>query len=312
MALPSRLSLLLNYLGVHISSKLTWNECIDITSKKASQTLNFVKRNFSSCPTISVSSVTKHLWDLSWSMLPQYGTTVSKATSTKSNRFSGTLHVSPVVITDGYLLWQPCCGRCSGIHFSNDELAAGSWCCTESEMVSSPYLLQPTLNQFPSAPEGSKRDVQIQCNTGTYSQTIFPSASRLWNILPVDICQLSHDSFKTHLSSFHFIWAPDYVLFLPRDAMHARYKPLACVCLSVCLSVSLHVTSRSSTKTDKRSITQTTTHDSPGTQVFWRQRSPRNSTGSPPTGRQMQIGWVEIGDFRQITGYIYKFFKSTM
>jgi len=49
------------------------------------------------------------------------------------------------------------------------------------------------------------RYVQIQCNTGTYSQTIFPSASRLWNTLPVDICQLSPDSFKTHLSSFHFI-----------------------------------------------------------------------------------------------------------
>ena len=64
-----------------------------------------------------------------------------------------------------------------------------------------------------------------------------------------------------------------------------------CVCLSVCLSVSLYVTSRSSTKTDKRSITQTTTHDSPGTQVFWRQRSPRNSTGSPPT-RAPNADWV--------------------
>jgi len=42
--------------------------------------------------------------------------------------------------------------------------------------------------------------VQIQCNTGTYSRTFFPSAIRLWITLPVDICQLSEspDSFKTH------------------------------------------------------------------------------------------------------------------
>ena len=57
--------------------------------------------------------------------------------------------------------------------------------------------------------------------------------------------------------------------FLPRDAMHPRYYPWACVCL--CPSVSVRppsVTSRSSTKTAKRRITQTTLHDSPGTLVF--------------------------------------------
>ena len=35
-----------------------------------------------------------------------------------------------------------------------------------------------------------------------------------------------------------------------------------------CLSVSVSITSRSSTKTAKRRITQTTPHDSPGTLVF--------------------------------------------
>ena len=53
---------------------------------------------------------------------------------------------------------------------------------------------------------------------------------------------------------------------------------------SVCLSVSPSVTSRCSTKTAKRRITQTTPHDTPKTLVFWCQRSPRNSTGSPLTG----------------------------
>jgi len=55
------------------------------------------------------------------------------------------------------------------------------------------------------------------------------------------------------------------------------------VAMGLCLSVSvcLSVTSRCSTKTAKRRITQTTPHDSPGTLVFWYQRSTRNSTGSP-------------------------------
>ena len=50
--------------------------------------------------------------------------------------------------------------------------------------------------------------------------------------------------------------------------------------VSVCLSV----TSRCSTKTAKRRITQTTPHDSPGTLVFLNQKSPRNSTGVTPYG----------------------------
>ena len=48
--------------------------------------------------------------------------------------------------------------------------------------------------------------------------------------------------------------------------------------VSVCLSV----TSRSSTKTAKHMITQTTPHDTPGNLVYWCQRSPRNSTGVTP------------------------------
>jgi len=98
-------------------------------------------------------AVLQNTWDLSWNTHHQYGSTVSDATSIKSNQFSGTLHILPVVITDGHLVWQPCCRSCSGIHSNNNELTAGSWCCTESELVSSPYLLQLTLNQLPSAPD---------------------------------------------------------------------------------------------------------------------------------------------------------------
>ena len=65
---------------------------------------------------------------------------------------------------------------------------------------------------------------------------------------------------------------PVFILFT------ARCYASAVLAMALCLSVSPSVTSRCSTKTAKRWITQTP-HDSPGTLVFWRQRSPRNSTG---------------------------------
>jgi len=85
------------------------------------------------------------------------------------------------------------------------------------------------------------------------------------------------------ISIFHSI-----ISYLLRTLFTARCYASAVLamglCLSVCLSVRPSVTSRSSTKTAKRRITQTTPHDSPGTLVFWSQRSPRNSTGVTPFG----------------------------
>ena len=67
-----------------------------------------------------------------------------------------------------------------------------------------------------------------------------------------------------------------------------------------------------STKTAKCRITKTTPHDSPGTLVFWRQRSPRNSTGvSPYGGAKCSWGGSESATFRQITGYISKTVQDT-
>ena len=69
-----------------------------------------------------------------------------------------------------------------------------------------------------------------------------------------------------------------------------------CLCLSV--------TSRSSTKTAKHRITQTTPHDSPGILVSGTKDLREIRPGSPLRGRRMQVGWVKIGDFWKISGYI--------
>ena len=68
------------------------------------------------------------------------------------------------------------------------------------------------------------------------------------------------------------------------------------VCLSVCLSVRLSVTSRSFTKVVKPKITLTTPYDSPGTVVFWRQNSSRNSNYITHNGAPKRSG---IGSHRR-------------
>ena len=75
-------------------------------------------------------------------------------------------------------------------------------------------------------------------------------------------------------------------------------------------SVRPSVTSQCTTKTAKRRITQTTPHDSPGILVFYAKDLREILPGQPVLGRQMQVGWVKIGDFRQITGYISKTVKD--
>ena len=65
--------------------------------------------------------------------------------------------------------------------------------------------------------------------------------------------------------------------FYPRTLACAG---ISCRRVSVCLSFRLSVTSRCSTDTTKRKITQTTPHVSPGNLVFWC-RKPRQNSESP-------------------------------
>jgi len=75
---------------------------------------------------------------------------------------------------------------------------------------------------------------------------------------------------------------------------HAMGMPCLCVSVCVCLSV----TSRSSTKTAKRRITQTTPHDSPGSLVFCIKDLRKIRPGSPPTGAPNAGG---VGQYRRLS-----------
>jgi len=81
----------------------------------------------------------------------------------------------------------------------------------------------------------------------------------------------------------------------------ARCYASAVLAMALCLSICLSVTNRCYIKMAKRRITQTTPHDSPGTLVFWCQRSPRYSTGVTPYGGT-KCRW---GGSKSATFYIY-------
>ena len=90
--------------------------------------------------------------------------------------------------------------------------------------------------------------------------------------------------------------------FLP-----ARRYASVVLAVTLCPSVRLSVTSRHCTKTAKRRITQTTPYDSPGTLVFdAKEISTKFQRGHLQQGRQIEMGYDQIGDFRPIFRYISK------
>ena len=112
-----------NYLGVNISSNLSWNTHVDTTAKKATQTLNFVRRNFSCCP----MSVREQCYKTLVRPQLEYASSVwdnpVKRNITKIEAVLRGLHVGTTSVRRAS---QPCYRSSSGTPFSCVELAAES------------------------------------------------------------------------------------------------------------------------------------------------------------------------------------------
>ena len=106
------------------------------------------------------------------------------------------------------------------------------------------------------------------------------------------MCHLLNGIFNDHAPNcqncfpfFQFLWV-QFLQNVHDWSSPNFYRAMLCIrgTSHGYVSVSVSVTSRCSTKMAKHRITQTKPHDSPETLVFWRQRSPRNSTGVTPYG----------------------------
>ena len=120
-------------------------------------------------------------------------------------------------------------------------------------------------------------------------------------VAQVDTSTTCWQLFCPDINTAHFYRA----MLCIRGTSHGPVSVCLCLCLSVCLSV------RCSTKTAKRRITQTTPHDTPRDSSFLVTKiSAKFDRGHPLRRRRMQVGWVKIGDFRYISGYISKTVKD--
>jgi len=103
------------------------------------------------------------------------------------------------------------------------------------------------------------------------------------------VTQMTHVTCSELLMVLWRVFVKIAPVMLKNSQIHF-YRAMLCIRgtshgpLSVRPSVCPSVTSWRSNKTAKRMITQTTPHNSPGTLVFWNQRSPRNSTEVTPYG----------------------------
>ena len=129
---------------------------------------------------------------------------VQRAIPPKLKLYSEARHVSPAMTTDVHPVSQPCYRNSIGTLFSSVERRAHCrvmmlyHICSGLVAIPASIYLQPTVVHTRGF-ETSYR--QIQCSISMGNQTFFLSAIRLWNTLPVDVCQLPPDSFKAQLNT---------------------------------------------------------------------------------------------------------------
>ena len=193
------------YIGLNISSKLSWNHHVDCVTKRATQTLNFVRRNFSACPL----HIREHCYTTLVRPQLEYASSVwdnniqchiNKLESVQRRAARFVCHdyrqTSSVTSMLQRLSWDSLQQR----HAHNRVWML--YRIRNGLVAIPPDHLKPTTV---ATRRHETRYMQIRCNTCMYSQTFFPSAVGLWNRVPSDTCYLAPDSFKLELSEINFI-----------------------------------------------------------------------------------------------------------
>ena len=110
------------------------------------------------------------------------------------------------------------------------------------------------------------------------------------------------------VQGFPSAWASEFqTIFTARCYASAVLAIWPCVCLSVCPSQVGVLLKRLNVGSDEQHHTIVQRDSS----FLMPKISAKFDRGHPLRGRQMQVGWVKIGDFRQITGFILKSNKKS-
>ena len=193
------------YLGATIHEKLQWNEHVDSTTKKANNSLAFLRRNIASCPKAIKSQCYKSLvrpileyaspaWD------PHTAQNINKleAVQRRAARFvtgdyRRTSSTSQMIAT---LCWPTLQQR-----RADAKLVLVHRIIHGHVEIQAPAYFRPTAL---TTRGHSLRYYLPFCRTDVYKHSFFPSGIRSWNQLPEEVASAqSLDAFRVGLGSLH-------------------------------------------------------------------------------------------------------------
>lgn len=189
------------YLGVTLSEKLSWNQHVDAVTKKANNSLAFLRRNLSSCPTHikaqcyeTLVRPTLEYASTVWDPYTQRNIKAVEAVQRRAARFvvgdyRNTSSPSQMIEDLG---WQSLQNR-----RSNAKLVMVYRITYGLVDIPAASFFHPTsLNTRGH----SLRYLVPYCRTDIYSHSFIPSGIRLWNQLPEDLVTApSLEAFKEGL-----------------------------------------------------------------------------------------------------------------
>ena len=191
------------YLGVTIADNLTWIAHVDATSKKANNSLAFLRRNLASCPrdikAQSYQGLVRPILEYastSWDPYTKSNIQQLEAVQRRAARFvTGdyrTTSSPSQMIAD--LGWEPLYQR-----RANFKLVMVYRITYGLIDIPAPLYLHPSAL---STRGHTLRYMIPYCRTDVYRNSFFPSAIRLWNQLPETIVAAQTlDDFKMGLAS---------------------------------------------------------------------------------------------------------------
>ncbi|MCG7874753.1 MAG: hypothetical protein JAY78_00305 [Candidatus Thiodiazotropha taylori] len=190
------------YLGVTISDNLTWNAHVDATTKKANNSLAFLRRNLASCPkdvkAQSYQSLVRPILEYactSWDPHTKVNIQQLEAVQRRAARFTvgdyRTTSSPSQMLAD--LGWEPLYQR----RINAKVVMVYRITYGLIDIPASTYLHPSTL----STRGHTLRYMNPYCRTDVYRHSFFPSAIRLWNQLPESIVTApTLDAFKLGLA----------------------------------------------------------------------------------------------------------------
>jgi hypothetical protein len=193
------------YLGTTIHEKLLWNDHVDSMTKKANNSLSFLRRNISSCP----SDIKAQCYKSLVRPIMEYASPAwAPYTSTNINKLEAVQRRAARFVTGDYR-------RTSS---TSQMIATLGWPTLQQRREETKlvlvYRITHGLVDIPAQPYFQPANLTTRgrasgyylpfCRTDVLRHSFFPSAIRLWNKLPEEVAaSQTLDSFKAGLAGLH-------------------------------------------------------------------------------------------------------------